>query len=113
MLITQRYGTVVPSLHLQQLNPHIDASEVLFPVEQVQLEGLSSYHGLSGRSVGGTMCHVITLGNVQRSEPEEAREEPAVEPAALSREAQQLAASTYWLAQRTAFEAALSDCGRI
>lgn len=104
VLITQKYGTIVPLLHLQQLNPHIEDSLnecALFASEHVQLEGLSSYHGITGRSIGGTMCHVITLGNVQV----EQLEKPAIaqgEEATYetSREARELAASTFWLSRK-------------
>jgi len=100
VLVTQKYGTILPSLHLQQLNPYIeepnDQESALFATEHLQLEGLSSYHGITGQSLGGTMCHVITLGNRQvENEQPPSNETP--QEHVTTREAQQLAASKFWL----------------
>jgi len=103
VLLTQKYGAVVPSLHLQQLNPHIEEpgqeEQALFSTEHLQMEGLSTYFGMTAKSIGGTMCHVITLGNLQ-SRPSVSAPIEEGKGLPVSREAQQLAASEFWVRRK-------------
>eukprot|EP00931_Biecheleriopsis_adriatica_P030537 TRINITY_DN17_c0_g1_i1.p1 TRINITY_DN17_c0_g1~~TRINITY_DN17_c0_g1_i1.p1 ORF type:complete len:811 (+),score=189.08 TRINITY_DN17_c0_g1_i1:114-2546(+) len=104
VLVNHKYGAVTPSLHLHQLNVHIDSpddsEQVLFATEDLLIEGLSSYCGITSKSMGGTMCHCVTLGNLQTmhiqksAEPE--LEENAERRRLATREAQKLACSDFW-----------------
>mmetsp|Transcript_70237 Transcript_70237/g.212548 ORF Transcript_70237/g.212548 Transcript_70237/m.212548 type:complete len:543 (+) Transcript_70237:2-1630(+) len=68
----QKYGVQVPSLHLSELNVHMDIwsgdEPLCFNSENVSNIELSSFVGMSGRSLGGTMCHAITFGLVDTEE---------------------------------------------
>ncbi|CAE7304685.1 ppsA [Symbiodinium natans] len=72
VLVSQRYGAITPLQHLHQLNPEIEQPSrddaVLFSSEELAIEGLSSYCGTTGKSIGGTMCHVVTLGTLRTPE---------------------------------------------
>lgn len=68
----QKYGLQVPGLHMNELNPHIDAwsgdEPLCFTSENVSNVELSSFVGMTGKSLGGTLTHAITFGFVDTEE---------------------------------------------
>nr|AQS99274.1 type I polyketide synthase [Gambierdiscus excentricus] len=68
----QKYGLQVPSNHLSELNVHIDVwsgdEPLLFNSENLSNSELSSFVGMTARSLGGTMVHAITFGFVDTEE---------------------------------------------
>ncbi|CAE7503264.1 ppsA, partial [Symbiodinium pilosum] len=98
VLVGQKYGAITPLLHLHQLNPEIEFPDnddaALFSSEEIRIEGLSSYTGITGKGIGGTMCHAITLGTLRTPD---AQAPPEDAPRTAPREAMQLAAGDFWL----------------
>uniref|UniRef100_A0A7S0FEW6 Ketosynthase family 3 (KS3) domain-containing protein n=1 Tax=Pyrodinium bahamense TaxID=73915 RepID=A0A7S0FEW6_9DINO len=68
----QKYGVQVPSLHLSELNVHMDVwsgdEPICFNSENMSNCELSSFVGMTGKSLGGTMVHAITFGFVDTEE---------------------------------------------
>jgi len=68
----QKYGLQVPGLHLNELNAHIDVwsgdEPLCFTSENVSNVELSSFMGLTGKSLGGTLAHAVTFGFVDTEE---------------------------------------------
>jgi len=68
----QKYGIQVPSLHLYELNVHMDVwsgdEPLCFTSENVSNAELSSFVGLTGKSNGGTLVHAITFGFIDTEE---------------------------------------------
>mmetsp|Transcript_107589 Transcript_107589/g.335473 ORF Transcript_107589/g.335473 Transcript_107589/m.335473 type:complete len:924 (-) Transcript_107589:120-2891(-) len=68
----QKYGLQVPGLHLSELNAHLDVwsgdEPLCFHSENVSNVELSSFVGMTGKSMGGTLTHAITLGFVDTEE---------------------------------------------
>lgn len=65
VLYSIRGGVHVGGLHMMHLNPHIEAFDeerapMVFNTELLPMTGQGSYYGLTSRSVGGAICHVIT-----------------------------------------------------
>ena len=71
VLLTQKYGAVVPSLHLQQLNPHIEEpgqeEQALFSTEHLQMEGLSTYFGMTAKSTWAPKRRLQQSSNLEGS----------------------------------------------
>jgi len=65
VLVGQRHSMLAPGLHLFELNPHLDIwsgdAPLLLGSEPISYRGPSSYHGITGKSIGGVMTHVITF----------------------------------------------------
>lgn len=101
VLASQKFGAITPLQHLHQLNPEIEQPSRddagLFASEVITIEGLSSYCGTTAKGIGGTMVHVITLGTLRTPETQSAPEDA---PRTAPREAEQLAASEFWLRRR-------------
>jgi len=68
----QKYGVQVPGLHLNELNMHIDVwsgdEPLSFTTENVSNTELSSFVGMTSRSLGGTQVHIITFCLVDTEE---------------------------------------------
>jgi len=68
VLLGSALGTMVPSLHLRILNPHLDLDCCDRPAsigtESLEYRLSSSYTGITNSSVAGTNCHCIVWGQM-------------------------------------------------
>jgi len=97
VLMSHKTGACGPLVHLHQLNVHVDLSEtsnVQFATEEVGLGGLYSYCGVTGKSIAGSMAHVITHGNLQHISDAQTQEDNNLEYGRVA--ALKLAASEFW-----------------
>lgn len=66
-IFANKYNVQVPTVHLLELNPHIDAWEgepLNFHTEAVPFKHVSAFVDLGSKSNSGTLSHVITWGEV-------------------------------------------------
>jgi len=61
VMLNIAYASNVPSLHLRQINPHIemDSDGVFMPTEHVAYRAPCVFHGMSSRGFSGTNTHII------------------------------------------------------
>jgi len=66
ILLGNMWGCVTPNLHLNQINPHIDASDqpMLFATETLEFLMRSSYTQTMSRGFGGTNAAVIAFNHM-------------------------------------------------
>jgi len=68
VVLGQRHGCMAGGLHIYELNPHIELwsgeEPFLFHSEVIPNKGVSSYHGISAKSLGGVMAHSIIFAEI-------------------------------------------------
>lgn len=85
VLLQMKHGQIVPSLHSQVLNPHIDFADSPFVVNQQlrdwqrpQVDGrtVARVAGISSFGAGGSNAHMVIEEYVRSERPEYAKDEP-------------------------------------
>lgn len=61
----QLYGTQIPTLHVKQLNPHIEVDDkaALFPTEAMSYRLRATFHDVNSRGYGGTTVNLLWWNN--------------------------------------------------